>query len=175
MKKLVVILVALFLFISPVNSIAVEDNYDYEPEAGEGWLTCTINDETVKFNYVGSVKSMADTTHQFNSDKYTLSLVFNKDLEIGKMMSLNAIKSIELISSVEATAGYYATKKTRNKDVESEVLLEEAKIDEIIQGTFSVVVTPADRWVGDLRPGILPSLPLKDGEFCFYPASESQK
>lgn len=43
------------------------------------------------------------------------------------------------------------------------------KIDEdgIWQGTFSVTVLSADRWLGDMKPGIIAELEFENGEFCF--------
>ena len=43
------------------------------------------------------------------------------------------------------------------------------KIDEdgLWQGTFSVTVNSADRWLGDMKPGIIAELELENGEFCF--------
>ena len=170
MKKIVFLFTVLILIasFSAVIAEATEIPRNYDVSEGEGWLICTILGEEVTFKYDDSAKNMTDTVHNFSSDEYKLRIVFSK-LEIGVKMEVNAIKSIELVSSATATSGYYATKKSRTTDVVSEVLLEKPLEPEIIQGTFSAVITTADRWVGDLRPGIIAELPLEDGEFCFYP------
>ncbi len=168
MRKFTCLLLVLMLFITPMalaeGEKKVERNYD--PAPGEGWLYCTIYDELIEFKYVTSVKSMADTTHSFESEKYTLNLVFNKDLKVGEEMEENGLKSIEVVSSETKTAGYYAVKKSTSKNVESKVLLEKEE-EGLKQGTFHAMIHPADRWVGDLRPGIIEDLPLEEGEFCF--------
>lgn len=172
MKKGLIILLLLLVLIS-VRSVYAEKEVkrNYDVAEGEGWLVCTINDEEVEFKYVGSVKSMTDTVHNFESDHYTLRIIFNK-LEIGVPVELNALKSMEMVSTVTATSGYYATKKSRTSDVDSYVLLEKPLKEGILQGGFHAVITAGDRWVGDLRPGIIAKLPLEDGEFCFYPTTK---
>lgn len=170
MKKIINI-VFMFILLVSLSSVCAEETKtppNYDVAEGEGWLICTIQGEEVTFKYDNSTRNMTDTVHNFSSDEYKLRIVFSK-LEIGVKMEENAIKSIELVSSANATSGYYAIKKSRTTDVISEVLLEEPVKPEIIQGKFSAVITPADRWVGDLRPGIIAELALEDGEFCFYP------
>lgn len=170
MKKCLTTLFFTIIIIFKTMTVFAENpEKNYEPDRGEGWLTCVINDTVQEFEYINSVKSMTNVQHNFNSEDYTLSFSLDKKIKIGETMSLNAINSIELVSSEVSTVGYYASKKSRSVDVVSEVLLTEPTDPGIIQGQFSVVITKGDRWVGDLRPGILDTLELKDGEFCFFP------
>lgn len=170
MRKCMVALTVLMILVSSVAASAESFEKEYVPEAGEGWLICTIHHERQEFKYKDSVKSMTGVLHHFVSERYTLSFSLDKKIKVGEPMKLNAINLIEIISSEPSTAGYYASKKSRGTDVESEVLLMDPAQPEILQGTFSVVVPKGDRWVGDLRPGILDAIELEDGEFCFYPA-----
>ena len=168
-KKLTAFLLITVTICGAMTVFADSSAKNFEPGRGEGWLTCVINDTVQEFEYINSVKSMTNILHTFESKHYTLSFSLDKKNKIGEMMSLNAINSIEIVSSEEATVGYYATKKSRSVDVESEVVLDEPARPEIIQGRFSVIVPKGDRWVGDLRPGILDMLEIEDGEFCFFP------
>lgn len=166
MKKLLMLVLALMLCMACALAEApVERNY--APEAGTGWLYCTINDEVIEFTYTGFTKSMADVTYSFASDKYTMNVIFNKKLEVGVEMTVNAVKSLELISSDGATAGYYLVKKSTSKDVDSDVLLTKNE-DGLMAGTFRVMVHPIERFVGDMRPGMIQDLELSAGEFCFH-------
>lgn len=76
-------------------------------------------------------------------------------------MGENSINSIEVQSHVTATSGYYFTKKSGDAAVNSEVTMEKIDEDGIWQGTFSVTVLSADRWLGDMKPGIIASSSLK--------------
>ncbi len=79
----------------------------------------------------------------------------------------NSINSIEILSHVTETSGCYFTKKSSRNNVDSEVTLEKMDEDGLWQGTFRVTATAADRWLGDMKPGIIAELKLENGEFCF--------
>lgn len=140
---------------------------DYNPEAGAGWLAAEINDEPVEFEFESAAKGMTGTTYTFKSEKFSVSLMFNKSLEVGEEMDKNAITQIEVVSSDNASSGYYFVKKSSGQDVESTVTLEKSE-DGLVQGTFTVTVPTAERYVGDNRPGILEELVFTEGEFCFH-------
>lgn len=153
--------------VSEQSTEAADAEKNYDPEEGTGWLTAKINDKEVEFEYENKTTGMTGTTYNFESDDFTLSIVFNKALEIGTEMDGNAITQIEVVSSDAASSGYYFSKKSTGNDVDSKVLLKEKSDDGLVQGEFSVKVLTADRYVGDNKPGILPELDFTDGEFCF--------
>lgn len=169
MKRVLGLVLALLLLMTTGVLACAEDVHDMEPETGAGWLHCTIQGQQVEFTYTGSTKSMSTLTHSFASDLYTMNIVFNKKLEVGTAMTVNAIQSLELISSDNATAGYYQVKKSTSQDVDSEVLLEQPAKEGCIQGTFRIMIHPIERYVGDVRPGMIQDLELTDGSFCFHP------
>ena len=82
-------------------------------------------------------------------------------------MGENSINSIEVQSHVDTTSGYYFSKKSGDVSVNSEVTMEKVDEDGLWQGTFSVTVLSADRWLGDMKPGIIAELEFENGEFCF--------
>lgn len=143
------------------------EDRDYNPEAGTGWLVADMNEEPVEFEFDSAAKGMTGTAYTFKSDKFTMTLMLNKSLEVGKEMDKNAITQIEVVSSDSASAGYYFIKKSSGKDVDSTVTLEKSE-DGLIQGTFTVTVPTAERYVGDNKPGILEELVFTEGEFCFH-------
>lgn len=165
MKKICLILVIALLMLA-CGAIA-EDARDTSPEPGTGWLDVEIHGAPVSFVYTGHAAGMTGDTYSFESDAYTLSIMFDKKLEVGVAASENAVQQIELISHDEATSGYYFTKKSSSAAVDSEVLLEQKTDEGLYQGTFKVTVHPGDRWVGDMRPGIIEDLVLDNGAFCF--------
>ncbi len=167
-KRLIGILAAATMLLGVSAGAAEAVERDYAPEEGKGWMVVEINGEEVEFEYTGSTKGMTGTTHNFKADEYTIALVFNKKLEIGKEMETNAIAQIEIMSHATADNGYYFAKKAAGKDVVSTVTLAEAQSEDIMQGEFTVTVPTADRYVGDNKPGILPELELTEGEFCFF-------
>ena len=65
------------------------------------------------------------------------------------------------------TSGYYFSKKSPSAAVDSEVTLQQGGENGIWQATFRVTVNSADRWLGDMKPGLISELPLENGEFCF--------
>lgn len=104
MRKCMVALAVLMILVSSVAASADSSEKEYEPEAGEGWLICTIHHERQEFKYKDSVKSMTGVLHHFVSEQYTLSFSLDKKIKAGEPMKLNAINLIEIISS-ERTIG----------------------------------------------------------------------
>lgn len=150
---------------SEVTSEAAERNYS--PEAGTGWLTAQLGDETIELTYEGSTNGMTGKTYSFTSEDFDINLMLNKSLKAGETMEGNAITQIEVLSHETSSTGYYFIKKSSGTDVTSTVTLAETDDENILQGEFSVTVPSADRYVGDFKPGILPELEFTDGEFCF--------
>lgn len=171
MKKIIALLLAIMMLcgITAFAEEAAVDEADrnYAPESGTGWMSVDIHGEHEELTYVESVRSLSGSTYIFENDDYRVSIVFDRDLEVGVTMGENSINSIEVQSHVTATSGYYFTKKSGDAAVNSEVTMEKIDEDGIWQGTFSVTVLSADRWLGDMKPGIIAELELENGEFCF--------
>lgn len=153
-----------------VTEAAAEETVErnHNPEAGTGWLTVDINGEPEEFELKYVTIGLTGKTCHFESDGYTMSFILSKDLAVGETMGTNSIYQIDLLSSEEATSGYYFAKKTVKADVDSEVTLSQKTEDGLVDGTFKVTVNSAERYVGDARPGIQESLVLENGEFCFH-------
>lgn len=169
MKRIALIVVIALLSVIMITALADETNSELNPpEAGSGSLIVDIMGETILFNYVDTAMAMTGKTYNFAAEMYTLSFMLDKSLKIGEVMEENSIRQIELISHESTSAGYYFTKKSSAQNVQSKVLLEEKNDDGLMKGTFEVVVTPADRWVGDMRPGMISELKLENGLFWFH-------
>ncbi|MDO4274268.1 MAG: hypothetical protein Q4D16_11400 [Eubacteriales bacterium] len=143
------------------------EDRNYDPEAGTGWLAADLNEEPVEFEFDSAAKGMTGTTYTFKSENFTMTFMLNKSLEVGTEMDKNAITQIEVVSSDKASVGYYFVKKSPGQDVDSTVTLEKSE-DGLVQGTFTVTVPTAERYVGDNKPGILEQLVFTEGEFCFH-------
>ena len=177
MKKIIAMLLAIMMLggISAFaeetavteDTAAIEADRNYAPESGTGWMSVDIHGEHEELTYVESVRSLSGTTYIFENDDYRVSIVFDRNLEVGVTMGENSINSIEVQSQVSATSGYYFTKKSGDVAVSSEVTMEKMDEDGIWQGAFSVTVLSADRWLGDMKPGIIAELEFENGEFCF--------
>ncbi|MDO4547784.1 MAG: hypothetical protein Q4D04_06800 [Clostridia bacterium] len=166
-RTLSLILITVMMLTGSVVFAEEATQRNYAPESGSGWLVAEIYGEPVELAYTGSTKSMTGTSHAFESEDYSISIAFDRKIEVGVTMGENSVNQIELISSYTPTEGYYFTKKSSSVSVDSEVLLEKMGEDGIWQGTFRVTVNPGDRWVGDMRPGIIAGLDIENAEFCF--------
>lgn len=140
---------------------------DYAPESGTGWMKVDIYDEPQELSFKGISKGMSGEVFIFENETYTVSIVLDKKLEVGVTGGENSIKQIEVYSHATNTSGYYFTKKSSSASVDSEVTLQKKAEDGVWQGNFRVTVLTADRWLGDMKPGLIAELPLENGEFCF--------
>lgn len=153
---------------------APEATAEVETEAAEGaenekgWLTVDINGEPEEFELQFVTVGLTGKTYHFESDGFTMSIVFDQDLAVGETMGTNSIYQIDLLSSEEDSSGYYFSKKTVTADVDSEVTLSQKTDDGLLEGTFRVTVPTAERYVGDARPGMLEQLTLENGEFSLH-------
>lgn len=166
MKKAEIVLISIMMLL--MWSSAVADSSGTEPVVEKQELRVEIQGKEEIFAYAGSTPGMSGTVYNFNSKEYSLSFIFNKKIKTGEEMNRNAFQQIEVISSNPATAGYYFVKKTIGKDNESKLLLEVQEKAKL-KGEFSFIIHPADRWVGDLRPGMIENLEFKNGSFDFVP------
>lgn len=114
MKKIIALLLAIMMLcgITAFAEEAAVDEADrnYAPESGTGWMSVDIHGEHEELTYVESVRSLSGTTYIFENDDYRVSIVFDRDLEVGVTMGENSINSIEVQSHVTATSGYYFTR-----------------------------------------------------------------
>lgn len=168
MKKIVLCGFVLLLMVTPF-AFAAEGERDLSPQAGTGWLVATLEDVEYEWTYTGMVAGMGEATFTFEGEAGSLHLKFNKALLEGEEMSPNGIKTADFTSKVTTSSGYYSVSKTMKEDVDCAVLMEKIDADGIWQGTFSLTVTPTDRTVADVRPGILETLTFENGSFCFNP------
>ena len=170
MKKIVTLLLAIAMLCGLAafaEEAATDTERNYAPESGTGWMLVDIHGQTEELAYVESVRSLTGATYVFENDDYRVSIVLDRDLEAGVTMGENSINSIEIQSHLDSTSGYYFSKKSSSDVVNSEVTMEKIDEDGLWQGTFSVTVNSADRWLGDMKPGIIAELELENGEFCF--------
>lgn len=165
MKKLAALLLTMMLLFTAAAFAEKERNY--EPEAGTGWMTVDIHGEPVELEFVEASKGLSGNTYVFQSEEYRVSIVFDRKIEAGKEMGENAINSIEVLSYTGQTAGYYFTKKSKDASVDCSVMMEKKAEDGLWQGTFRVMAHTADRWLGDMKPGLIQDLAFENGEFCF--------
>lgn len=151
---------------------AAEDGEKVErnenPEEGTGWLAAKLGEEEVDLEYTGMTSGITGTTYNFDSEDYTIAIIFDKSLEVGKETETNAITQIEVMSREASSSGYYFAKKSTDSGVTSKVKLTEKTEEGLVKGEFSVTVPTADRYVGDTKPGMLPELVFTDGQFCFH-------
>lgn len=167
MKRIMALLLAV-MFVCSFAAFAEETaERNYAPEAGTGWMAVEIHGKPEELAFVEGTKSLSGTTYVFENEDYRISIVFDRKLEVGVTAGENSINSIEILSHVTETSGYYFTKKSSGNNVDSEVTLEKMDEDGLWQGTFRVTATTADRWLGDMKPGIIAELKLENGEFCF--------
>lgn len=167
MKKFAVLFITVMMLFS-ISAWAQETTErNYAPEAGTGWMTVDIHGEPVELEFTEASKGLSGTTYVFESKAYRVSIVFDRQIKAGEAMGENAINSIEIVSHTASTSGYYFTKKTKDVPVDCEVMLEKKAEDGIWQGTFRVMAHTADRWLGDMKPGLIADLALENGEFCF--------
>lgn len=167
MKKLIVLFLTTVMLLGVSAFAEKNEKRNYEPEAGQGWMTVNIYGEPVELEFAEASKGLSGTTYIFQSEQYRVSIVFDRKLEVGKEMGENAINSIEVLSYTDATSGYYFTKKSKETPVDCEVMLEKKEDNGLWQGTFRVMVHTADRWLGDMKPGLIEDLAFENGEFCF--------
>ena len=176
MKKIIALLMALMMLCgvaalaeeaATTEEAVVEVERNYAPESGTGWMSVDIHGVHEELTYVESVRSLSGATYIFENEDYRVSIVFDRKLEAGVTMGENSINSIEVQSHVDTTSGYYFSKKSGDVSVNSEVTMEKVDEDGLWQGTFSVTVLSADRWLGDMKPGIIAELEFENGEFCF--------
>ncbi len=164
MKKLCTLLaIVLCLF----TAFACAEEANYAPESGTGWMKVDIYGEPQELAFKEISKGMGGETIIFENENYSISFVLEKKLEVGVTAGENSIKQIEVFSHVTNTSGYYFSKKSPSAAVDSEVTLQQGGENGIWQATFRVTVNSADRWLGDMKPGLISELPLENGEFCF--------
>lgn len=163
MKKLCAIMAIVLCLLSAFACAEA----DYAPESGTGWMKVDIYGELQELSFKEVAKGMSGDTFIFENDNYTVSIIFDKKLEVGVTGGENSVKQIEVYSRLTNTSGYYFSKKSPSVSVDSEVTLQKKAEDGVWQGTFRVTVLTADRWLGDMKPGLIAELPLENGEFCF--------
>lgn len=169
MKKIMTYALLLAMLMVSTAFSAEETVRDLVPESGAGWLVAVLEGVEYEWVYVDAVPGIGDVTYVFEGDAGPLQIKFNKNLAIGEAMAPNGIRTADFTSKISTSSGYYSVTKSTNMDVESMVLLEKAGEGGSWQGTFTLVVTPTDRTVADVRPGILESLTFENGVFCFSP------
>lgn len=172
MKKFVAMMLALVMLccmtvVAMAEAVEAPAERNYAPEAGTGWMIVDVYGEPQELAFVEAVRGLTGETLVFENSAYRVSIVLDRKLKVGETMGENSINSIEVLSHVGKTSGYYFTKKSSSVKVNSEVTMAKINEDGLYQGTFKVVVTTADRWLGDTKPGIIAELDFTNGEFCF--------
>lgn len=140
---------------------------DLDPESGSGWLTATIDGAQRELEFVSATKGMTGTVYLFQGSGYSLSLLFDKKLDVDNEVEKNSINQAEVMSSTSESSGYYFVRKGAGKEVDGKAVLLQKTDDGLFQGEFSVNIPRGDRYVGDTKPGILEVLEITDGAFCF--------